>query len=433
MLHAKIEKQSIITNAYGRSDSLNLVGITDKYFPALKRADYRIFFIGQCFSLTGTWMQTVGQSWLVYQMTDSPLLLGVITALQFIPVLLFSLPVGAVIDRVPKKAVFRAVQILMSLNAFVLFLIVYFGYQNIWNVGALALFLGFLNCIDMPIRQSVMVEWAGKEHIMNAISLNAAVFNAARIIGPALAGIIFSVFGPATCFLINALSFIPIIIGSAFMKTGLKIENLSEASIFQDAKEGIVYIANHVNLAGTVLIIGIISTFALNFNLVVPVIAKTILKGDSSTFGFLMASLGTGAFIGAVRLAAISHKGFKISRIFIYFAGLGVMLIILGYVDTFLLAMITMLGMGFCMSTGLSSCNTFLQMNSPDKLRGRIMSVYSLVLAGVSPIGSMFSGLITEEFGIKFNMLLSGIIAISFMLIMYIKYYKKMSLNKVRR
>ncbi len=376
-------------------------------------------------------MQSVGQSWLVYQMTNSPLLLGVITALQFLPVLLFSLPVGAIVDRVPKKALFKTIQILMAINAFALSIIVYFNFQNIWNIGVLALILGLLNCLDMPIRQAVMVEWAGKEHLMNAISLNSAIFNAARIVGPALAGIIFSVWGPATCFLLNALSFIPIIIGSSFMKSGMKIQNTIKGSILQDTKEGLVYIFNHIKLSTIVLIIAVISTFSLNFNLIVPVIAKVVLNGDSSTFGFLMASLGIGAFIGAIRLATISHKGIKISQIFIGFGMLGIVLILLGYVKNFEQAMALMLVLGYCMSTGMSSCNTFLQVNSPDYLRGRIMSVYALVLVGVSPVGSMFSGFLTENYGIQISLLISGSIALVFMIIMYLKFYKDLNLKEI--
>ena len=403
---------------------LSLAEITRKHFPALIKRDYRIFFFGQCFSLIGTWMQSVGQSWLVYQLTDSPFLLGSIIALQFLPVLLFSLLSGALVDRLPKKKIFMLIQCLMMLNAFILTTIVMTGNARYWNIAVLAFFLGLLNCIDMPIRQSVMIEWASRECLMNAISLNATIFNAARIIGPAVAGVVFSLWGPAVCFFVNGISFLPIIIGTAFMKTGSEIMQKDKTTIIADVLEGINYIRDHIKLVVTFTIIAFISTFALNFNVVVPVVSKVVLSGDSSTYGFLMAAMGAGAFVGALRLATISYRGFRLNLIFICFGLLGLVLIYLSFAKVFTSVMIAMIIMGFCMSTGLSSCNTFLQLNSPDALRGRIMSVYSLVLGGVTPIGSLYSGYVTDKYGIRIYLIISGVIAITVMSYIFIKYYK---------
>lgn len=395
-----------------------------KHFPALEKRDYRIFFFGQCFSLIGTWMQSVGQSWLVYQLTDSPFLLGSILALQFLPVLLFSLFAGALIDRLPKKKIFMMVQTFMMLNAFTLTVIVMTGNARYWNIAVLAFVLGLLNCVDMPIRQSVMVEWAGREHLMNAISLNATIFNAARIIGPAIAGVVFSLWGPAICFFLNGLSFLPIIVGTFFMKSGsLVIRKESVTSLKADIMEGVNYIKEHPKLLLTLIIIGFISTFGLNFNVVVPVVSKEMLLGDSSTYGFLMAALGCGAFIGAFRLAATSYRGFRLNLIFLCFGGLGLVLIFLSFASIFFTAMIAMVIMGFCMSTGLSSSNTFLQLNSPDELRGRIMSVYSLVLGGVTPVGSLYAGYVCDQFGVRTFLILSGAITIAVMSFFFIKFY----------
>ena len=403
---------------------MNLTEITKKHFPALKKKDYRIFFFGQCFSLIGTWMQSVGQSWLVYQLTDSPFLLGSILALQFLPVMLFSLFAGALVDRLPKKKVFMLIQCLMMLNAFILTVIVITGHVRYWNIAILALFLGLLNTFDMPIRQSVMVEWAGRDHLMNAISLNATIFNAARIIGPAIAGVVFSMWGPAVCFFINGISFLPIIVGTTFMETGGQVITKEKTSIMADIMEGVNYIKAHNKLSITFLIIGFISTFSLNFNVVVPVVSKVMLSGNSSTYGFLMAALGVGAFTGAFRLAATSYRGFRLNLIFICFSVLGGVLVLLSFSHTFACCMVAMIFMGFCMSTGLSSCNTFIQLNSPDILRGRIMSVYALVLGGVTPIGSLFSGFISDHFGIRVNLIISGGIAIIVMSYVFVKYYK---------
>lgn len=403
---------------------MSLAEITRKHFPALIKRDYRIFFFGQCFSLIGTWMQSVGQSWLVYQLTDSPFLLGSIIALQFLPVLLFSLLSGALVDRLPKKKIFMLIQCLMMLNAFVLTAIVMTGNARYWNIALLAFFLGLLNCIDMPIRQSVMIEWASREYLMNAISLNATIFNAARIIGPAVAGVVFSLWGPAVCFFVNGISFLPIIIGTAFMKTGSEIMQKDKTTIIADVMEGINYIRDHIKLIITFTIIAFISTFVLNFNVVIPVVSKVLLSGDSSTYGFLMAAMGVGAFIGALRLATISYRGFRLNLIFICFGVLGLVLIFLSFANAFTSVVIAMIIMGFCMATGLSSCNTFLQLNSPDALRGRIMGVYSLVLGGVTPIGSLYSGYITDKYGIRIYLIISGGIAITVMGYIFIKYYK---------
>lgn len=391
---------------------MNLSTLQSKHFPALSHRDFRLFWTGQCVSLIGTWMQNIGQSWLVYQMTNSSFLLGMISTLQFTPVLLLSLPIGAIIDRYPKKKLLFIVQFAMMTTAFILSFLIFMDWAAYWNIAILACVLGILNSIDMPVRQSFMVELASKEHLMNAIALNSTVFNAARIVGPSIAGLVFDSFGAAACFLMNGLSFIPVLISISKIEAQGICTNKSSSNVLMDIKEGLSYIVKNPEVKTTVLMVGFNNAIVMNFMIMIPVMARTVFNGDSKVYGYLMAALGIGAFSGALILAATSYKGLRSRLQMSAFLGVAAFVLIEGLVRNYYIAFIFFIFAGFCMTTALSSSNTTLQLNSPDELRGRIMSVYSLVVGGTAPIGSLYSGIMCENFGVSTTFVVNGILGL---------------------
>ncbi|OGO78655.1 MAG: hypothetical protein A2Y23_00690 [Clostridiales bacterium GWB2_37_7] len=399
---------------------MNFSNIRSKHFPALSHRDYRLFWTGQCVSLIGTWMQNIGQSWLVYQMTNSSFLLGLISTLQFMPVLLLSLPIGVIVDRYPKKKILFVVQFLMMTTAFTLSFLIYMGWAAYWNIAILASILGILNSIDMPVRQSFMVELASKEHLMNAIALNSTVFNAARIVGPSIAGLVFDSFGAATCFLLNGLSFIPVLISINKIEAKGLSTNKKRNNVFADIKEGLSYIIKNPKVKTTVLMVGFNNAIVMNFMIMIPVMARTVFNGDSKAYGYLMAALGIGAFSGALILAATSYKGLRSRLQMSAFLGVAAFVLIEGFVRNYYIAFIFFIFAGFCMTMALSTSNTTLQLNSPDELRGRIMSVYSLVVGGTAPIGSLYSGIMTEKFGVSTTFVVNGILGLVVMTLIII-------------
>lgn len=407
--------------------------IINKHFPALTHRDFRLFWTGQCVSLIGTWMQTVGQSWLVYQMTNSSFKLGVISALQFTPMLLFSLPIGAFIDRHSKKKLLLIVQSIMALNAFLLAFLVWSGIASYLTIALQALLLGTLNCIDNPVRQSYMAELASKEHLMNAIALNSTIFNAARIIGPAVAGLAFSYFGATVCFLLNGISFIPVIINiQKIQNEGKSSGDRSEVKISHEILEGLKYIASNPVINTTILMLFFSNTIIMNFNILIPVMAKTVLNGDSRSYGFLMTALGLGAFSGALILAVNSHKGLRMKLLMGAYISLSISVFIMGFQTKFLYAFLFFILAGWSMTSALASSNTCVQTNTPDGMRGRIMSVYSLVMGGAVPIGSIYAGTMAQNFGVSFTFRVSGMAGIVFMLAVIILRYKMLMSNRAQ-
>lgn len=397
------------------------IKILKKYFPALLHRDFALFWCGQCISLIGTWMQTVAQSWLVYQLTGSSFKLGVITTLQFLPMFLFSLPIGALIDRYSKKRILFFVQTMLMILAFILSFLVWFDIANYLNIAVLAFFLGMLNCIDLPVRQSFMVDLASKEHLMNAIALNSTIFNAARIIGPGLSGLAFDYFGPAICFMLNGISFIPVIIAISFISvSGKNNSDSKRRKLFLEIKDAIIYVIQNKIIFYIMIIIAFNNIFISNFNILIPVMTKTVFGGSSKEFGFLMSALGGGALCGALTLAIKSRSGIKPRKIFVTYIGLSISLILVSLQTNYYFALITLIISGWCMTTSLSLSNSTIQLNTLDNMRGRIMSVYSLVVGGTIPFGSMYSGTLTQLFGVSTAMRFSGLLGLVFMSFIYL-------------
>ena len=279
--------------------------------PALTHRNFRYFWIGQCISLIGTWMQTTGQSWLVLTLTNSPLKLGYVNALQFTPVLIFSLFAGALVDRHSKRKILLFTQTAFMILALILTVLAATGLVKFYHILILATLLGCVNTIDMPARQSFVVELVGKNHLMNGIALNSSIFNAARLLGPAVAGVMMYKFGFTVCFLLNAISFVPVIYGiyKIDVQGRPKVISGEKKEVLKDIWEGITYILKKPMLCRVLLLVAVVGIFALNYNVMIPPFAKIVLHQNEKGYGYLMSALGIGSLIGAFSTVIRSRKG----------------------------------------------------------------------------------------------------------------------------
>jgi MFS family permease len=353
-----------------------------------------------CISLIGTWMQNIAQPWLAYSLTNSPFLLSLVGALQFTPMLFLSLFAGVIVDRFPKKNILFITQSGSLLVTLVLAILVWSKHVQYWHILISAFALGLVNTLDMPARQSFVIELVGKEDLMNAIALNSSVFNMARVIGPALAGVVMGTMGIASCFFLNSLSFAAVIIGLIFVHPPAdQGARKTDGAILKDIKDGLRYILDNKILFNTLVTLAIVGIFAMNFNVLVPVFAKQILGQQETGFGFLMSFVGLGSFAGAMMIATMSKSGpgkFVLNIVPLFIASL---LILTGFTNVFTLTGLSLAASGLCFVAFSATSNSTLQLNTTDEYRGRIMSIFTLVFGGSVPIGSLFSGAICDKFG----------------------------------
>ena len=364
-----------------------------------------------CVSTIGTWMQNTAQPWLAYSLTNSALLLSVVSALQFLPSLLFSLFAGVLIDRMPKKSMLVITQSLFLVITFALWLLSRSGGIRYWHLLVTASLMGVVNTLDMPLRQSFVVEMVGHEDLMNAIALNSLVFNAARMVGPSVAGLVMGAFGVSACFLINSISFAAVLISLFFIhpKVCALPEEPVKQSMMESIKEGLRYIRRNEDLFVTMLFIAVISTFALNYGVSVPVFAQQILGLAETGYGFLLSALGAGALLGALLVASLSKSGPRHFILFVLPAITGAVLILIGYMNRFATTAVTLAIGGFLFVTYLSTANSNIQIRTEDRFRGRVMSVYSLIVAGSTPIGNLFVGAADNWFGARMGFIACGV------------------------
>ncbi|MHB1404095.1 MAG: MFS transporter [Desulfitobacteriaceae bacterium] len=397
-----------------------LKAFAKKSFPALEHAPFRWFWGGQVISLIGTWTQNVGQAWLVLQLTDSAFLLGLVSALQFLPMLLFSLHAGVWIDRLPKRRILILTQVTLMILAFLLAILVGSGKLEFWMLALIAFVLGIANTVDVPARQSFVIELVGKEHLTNAIALNSAIFNGARLAGPAIAGIIMALWGATWCFIINGISFVGVILILAFLPAipqGQSESKPARQAVWPEIKEGLLYIRKTPPIFLSILMIGVLSPLAMNFNVLVPVLAKMELHRDVLGYGLLMSAMGLGAMLGALTVATLSKYGPRAPLLLGGAGGLGVFSIILGLQINFWAAALMLALMGWCMIIFAASANSLIQMTVANRLRGRVMSVYSLVFGGMTPLGSLFSGSLAHFWGAQKTFMFSGLLVLLFLVL----------------
>ena len=367
---------------------------------ALRHRDFRLFWSGQLVSLIGTWMQSVGQSWLVLELTNSPFRLGLIGTLQFGPILLFSFLGGAISDRVHKRRMLIGTQTALMLQAFTLSALVASGHVQFWHVAVLASLYGLANTLDMPARQSFIAHLVPRGDLMNAIALNSAVFNGARVVGPAAAGLLVARYGTAAAFLFNALSFLAVIAALMAIRTEGAPRPRSGLGMGAEIAEGVRYALGTPRIALVFGLLLSVSLFVVNMNVLVPLIARNVLHEGAHGFGLLMASLGVGAMIGALAVATLAVGRPPLWLVVASALAAAALLGALSFVHHFALAASVLMALGFAQIVFMTSCNTAVQIQVPDELRGRIMGLYALVFAGMTPFGSLFMGTVAERWGV---------------------------------
>ena len=394
------------------SDSLeNRKSKIPNTFRALRHRNFQLFFSGQFVSLTGTWMQSVAQSWLVYRLTGSVVLLGLIGFASQIPVFLIAPYGGVVADRYNRQRILICTQSFAMINAFVLAFLTLSGNIQIWHLFVIAALFGIANAFDIPTRQAFAVDMVGKEDLINAIALNSSMFNGARIVGPAIAGILVATVGEGWCFFLNAVSYIAVIAGILMMKITPVIRPRI-GSTFSNIAEGFTFVAKTPPIRALLLLLGLISLMAMPYAVLMPIFADKILKGGSDTLGYLMGASGAGALAAALVLAS-RKEVFGLGR-WVAFAsgGLGISLILFSFSNIFWLSMILLVPVGFSIMTQMSSSNTLIQAMVPDELRGRVMSVYSMMFMGMAPLGALTAGSLAGYLGAPNTVALGGIICI---------------------
>ena len=375
------------------------VSMLGAIFFSLKHRDFRIFWIGQCVSLMGTWMQRTALIWLVYTMTDSPFLVGLVGVAQFLPMLLFTLFAGAVVDRFPKRKILIVTQSLLMLQAFALAMLAFFNSEQYWQLLLLCAFLGITTTIDMPARLSFFADLVGKEDVMNAVSLNSSIVNLARIIGPAVAGIVMMKFGAAVCFLINALSFLAVIYSLTRIETKDSVTPPQKRNMLEEVKEGLAYIKNDETLYLNAVFLAIVSTFAMNSEVIIPVFAKTVLGMGAGAYTKLLSAAGAGSLAGAVTMASLSKKGVRKWILLVGAAATLSVQVLMAIAWNYALALLFVAMIGFFNLVFLNAGNSIFQVYAPDKYRGRVMSVYSFLTQGSLPVGNFFAGTAMQAFG----------------------------------
>ncbi|MDH7499456.1 MAG: MFS transporter [candidate division NC10 bacterium] len=369
-------------------------------FTSLRHRNFRLFFFGQLVSFIGVWMQNVAQSWLVYELTHSRLLLGLVYTLGSLPILAFSLYGGTLADRADKRKLLLFTQSSAMVMAWLLGILIAFDWIRIWHIFVLATLLGLDTAIDTPTRQSFLFEMVGKEDLTNAIALNSTIFNASRIIGPAVAGLLISAVGLSSCFFLNGLTYLAIL--AALFSMRFEVERVrpsSKSSILHGLSEVLRYAGAHPPIRSLLLLLAIISIFALQYVVMMPVFAKDILGGGPRTLGALMTAIGVGALIGALNLATYGNRRGRTLLLL-----LGAILFLLSlflftlsthlYLSLFLLVLV-----GFFMITFLATANTLLQITVSDELRGRIMGLFVMALLGMVPLGSLQLGFLAQHLG----------------------------------
>ena len=377
---------------------------------ALNHRDFRRFYVAQLLALVGGWMQAVAQAWLVLQLTDSPFRLGLISTLQFSPILVFSVVTGAVADRLPKRALLVATQTMLACQAFLLGALVATGRVEYWHVAALGLALGFANVLDQPARQSFVMEMVGKGDVANAVALNSAAFNAARIVGPAVAGVLIAQVGVGPAFFVNSAGFVGVILTLGRLEARGLPARAGRATMLEEILEGLRYARRTPRLLLALGLVLIVSLCVFNFTVYVPLLARTVLGLGAEGFGFLMAALGVGAVAGALTVGGRGSRepGPGPGRMFrsaaLAFAALGG----LGLSRHVWMATPLLVVTGYFGIVLMASCNTSMQLGAPDALRGRVMSLYTWVTGGVFPIGAFLVGSISQAWGVSVAFLWNG-------------------------
>jgi MFS family permease len=382
-------------------------------FRALRHRNYRLFIGGQFISLIGTWMQNVAQSWLVYRLTGSSLLLGLIGFVNQVPIFLLSAAGGAAADRVDRRRLIIAAQFSMMVLATILAALTLGGWIHMWHIFVLAALLGVANAFDVPARQSFFVQLVGRTDLMNAIALNSSVFNGARILGPAVAGFLVASLGEGWCFLLNAVSYVAVIAGLLMIRLDPRPVREPGSSPLADIIEGFRFVWHTGPIHALLALLGVVSLVGMPYTVLMPVFADRVLEGGAKSLGLLLGATGIGALFGALMVAA--RRGVKgLGRwVAIACAAFGTFLLLFSLSRRLWLSMILLVPTGFAVMVQMACSNTLIQTMVPDHLRGRVMALYSMTFLGIAPFGALLSGALADRLGAPVTVGVGGLVCLA--------------------
>jgi len=378
---------------------------------ALRHRDFRVFFAGQAVALVGSWMQQVAQAWLVLSLTNSPLRLGLVGSLNFLPILLFALVGGAVADRLPKRRLLVLTQSLLFCQTATLALLIVSGRVRYWHICVLALVWGIANTIDLPVRQAFVVELAGRADVTSAVALNSAAFNVARIVGPAAAGLLIARAGVAPAYFINAGAFVVVIVALLTVRARGTPLPREGTTIGEEIREGVGYVLQTPRILILLAVLAVISITVFNFSVYVPLFARQVLGLGPEGFGLLMAAVGVGAVGGALTLGALQAPSISLLFTTGFLSCTG--LVVMSTVGRFGVAAVVLFVLGWISVMVVAGCQAALQLAAPDRLRGRIMSLHTFIYGGVFPFGAFTVGSISEHWGVSWAFRVAGLFGLT--------------------
>ncbi len=373
--------------------------------------NFRLFWFGQMVSMSGTWMQTVAQNWLVLSLTGSGVAVGVTVALQFLPMLLFGMWGGLVADRFDKRRILFVTQVVPMVLAVVMFVLVATGAVALWMVYVLAFLLGLVFLVDMPTRQSFVIEMVGPDELPNAIGLNSAMFNTGRVVGPAVAGVLIATVGTAWTFLLNAFSFAAVLVALAAMRPAELFPQARAERAAGAIRAGLRYVWSTPQLRSTLLLVAVVGTFGLNFTVVLPLLARYTFDGGAPLYGWLTALMSLGSLLGALTAA---HRVGPTRRMLIGAgAAFGALTMLAAVAPSPLLTGAVLVMVGVAIMLFLATANTTLQLATDPAMRGRVMAVYGLVFLGSNPLGGPLLGWLSGQWGARWGLAVSGAVSLA--------------------
>lgn len=391
-------------------------------FSSLKVKNFRIYWCGMFISLIGTWIQTVAQSWLVFELTNSVFLLGVVGFLSSMPIFLLSLFGGVVADRINKKNILLATQVTFMVLAFTLAVLTQMKLITPSQIMIIAVLNGIVMAFDAPSRQAVVIELVGREHLFNAIALNSISFNSSRIIGPALAGILIASIGMSGCFYINGISFLAVIIALLLIKTVEGPKKDTKSTLIKDLADGLKFIKNSRSILILISMVGATSLFGISYVPLMPVFANDILKVGAKGLGMLMSAAGIGALIAALVLARLGDFKYKGKLLILSSIIFSISLTLFSLSSVYLLSLIALVLIGWGSIMSIAIINTLLQINVSDEFRGRVMSVFLFTFAGIMPFGNLIAGSLAHIWGVSRTVSVCGIICTAFFVVINMLY-----------
>jgi len=387
-----------------------LLALNARTFASLRRhRNYRLFFTGQVISVSGTWMQNVALAWLVVELTHSPLAVGVLAFCRFIPFTVFGLVAGVVADRIDNRKLVIATQTVSMTFSALFAVLVLSGLETLWVVYLLAILSSTALVFDAPGRHALTFQMVGREELPNAVALNASLFNASRVVGPGVAGVLIAAFGVGVCFAINAVTFLAVLVGLLMMRKEelVPIQRSAEPpTMMRGIREGFAWVLRSPDMRLVLAIVTVVSTVGFNFHVILPLLASDTLQAGPEVFGILSACFGGGALVGALLSAALGRASWKV--LMLGTGGFSVSLLALAPLASVWACAMLLFVAGTCFTLWTSNANTILQLGAPDHLRGRVVSLYLWAFAGLAPVGGLLAGWLCDQGGTQLSFTVAG-------------------------